>query len=1029
MIRFFSLNPIFAIPCLAFFSAIAVGAESPKGMEVSFRRDVRPILSDKCFSCHGPDAETREADLRLDTQEGAFGDLGGYAAVVPGDLEKSELIYRITTDESDDLMPPKKFHKPLKAAEVDILKKWVASGANWESHWAYTPLVRPETPKVEDSDFVRNDIDRFVLAAQKEKGLTHAPKADRVSLARRLYLDLTGLPPTPEQVDAFLADDSETAYQELVEQLLQSKHFGERMATFWLDLVRYADTIGYHSDTTMEVSAYRDYVIDAFNENLPYDRFTIEQLAGDLLPEPTVKQRVASGYNRLLQTTEEGGAQPKEYMAIHAADRVRNVSEVWLGSTMGCAQCHDHKFDPFTAKDFYRMAAFFADVKEKPIGKREPNLKLPTPAEDAEMASLKKNLEEKTVPKVLAADKALAEKVSETQKVWEAELLAQLADGKSEWQVIQPTALKSTGGQDLKTLPDGSVLTGGKKNPTTDVYSATLPVKGKVTGVRLEALTDDSLAKKSLSRGNGNFVMTHFAVTVGGKPVTISEAKADFEQEGYPVANAIDADPKSGWAGNGHNEAKNRAAMFLFAEPVDLGEAGELVVTMKHESGFGQHAIGRFRLSTTTSAAPTLTGGLDLPLDVQEALRITSAERNVKQQQLITAHFQSVSPDLAPHRKALADWKARLEAVEKGVQTMLVAESLPEPRVTRVLARGNWLDESGEIVEPAVPEFLRQEVIEGRRATRLDLAQWIVSGENPLTARTFANRVWKLYFGAGISTDLTDLGGQGKPPTDPALLDWLAVEFRDKGWDVKALVRLMVSSGAYQQSAIPTPEAKEADPANTWLTRQRRWRLPAEFVRDTALEVSGLLVKETIGGKSVKPYQPAGYWQHLNFPKREWQADSGEGLYRRGLYTFWCRTFPHPAMTAFDAPSREECAAERSRSNTPQQALVLLNDPQFVEASRVFAQHIVSQPADDAGKVAWAWKKATGRQPSAEEQGILANLFTQQQARYASDPESAKALVATGQFPVPDAQDPIALAAWTQVARTILNAYETTSRF
>lgn len=1015
-------------PLIALAAAPAVGIAADADDAISFQRDVRPILSDKCFACHGPDAHTREADLRLDTPEGALADLGGYAAIVPGDSEKSEVIYRITTDDDLDLMPPEDFHKPLKPEEIEILKRWVDAGAEYETHWSYTMLDRPPVPEVDDpSGFALNDLDRFLLAAQEARKISPSSEADKVTLARRLHLDLTGLPPTPEEIDAFLADDSGTAYSDLVERLLESKHFGERMAIFWLDLVRYADTIGYHSDNLMEVSAYRDYVIDAFNENLPYDRFVTEQLAGDLLPDATLKQRIASGYNRLLQTTEEGGAQPKEYMAIYAADRVRNVSDAFLGSTLGCAQCHDHKYDPFTMRDFYTMAAFFADVKERPNGRRQPNLKLPTPEEEAEMTSLRKNLAEKTIAKILASDAELAAKVASSREAWMKEIQAELADGKSEWTVIAPEKSKSAGGQELKPLPDGSVLAGGKKDPNNDDYTVTLKTKGTVTGIRLEALTHESLYKGRVARG-GNYVLTDFSIAKAGKEIAIEKAEADFTQNGFPIEHALDEDPKTGWAGNGHIEGKNRTAMFLFADPVDLGEGGQLVVTMKHQSKYAKHNIGRFRLSLTESESPTLTGGIDVPLEVQRALSVTEAKRNDAQNQQIAAHFESIAPELEPHRKNLADWQKRLETIDAGVRTMLVSESLEEPRITRILPRGNWLDETGEIVEPAVPEFLTHASIEGRRATRLDLANWITSPENPLTSRAFVNRVWNLFFGKGISPDLADLGGQGQPPTHPELLDWLAVEFRDGGWDIKELVRTMVLSSAYRQTSIPSAEAQKGDPGNKWLTRQRRWRLEAEFVRDTALDLGGLLVKE-IGGQSVKPYQPAGYWQHLNFPKREWEADSGDGLYRRGLYTFWCRTFPHPAMLAFDAPSREECTAERPRSNTPQQALVLLNDPQFVESSRAFAQQIVTLPADAGGRIDWAWKRATGREITDSEREVLSDLLKNQQARYASDAEAARAFVEIGAAPLPENTNVSELAAWTQIARAILNAYETTSRY
>ncbi len=565
------------------------------------------------------------------------------------------------------------------------------------------------------------------------------------------------------------------------------------------------------------------------------------------------------------------------------------------------------------------------------------------------------------------------------------------------------------------------------RNSNVDNYTAQLKRAGKVTAIRLEALTDPSLVKKSLARGNGNFVLTDFSVKIGDSAVKIASAKADFEQTGHPAAAAIDADKKSGWAGNGHVEAKNRAAVFIFAEPVELAENQALTVEMRHESGYAKHAIGRFRLSLSDVADPGVSGGVDAPLNVQQALKIAKNERDSKQTELLSAHFRGISPELAETRNNLETWRKRLETVEKSVQTMLVSEPLNEPRMMRILPRGNWLDDSGEVVEPAIPAFFPGEQIEGRRATRLDLANWVVADTNPLTARTFVNRLWKLFFGAGISKNLDDLGGQGVPPSHPELLDWLAVEFRENGWDVKHMIRLILSSAAYQQTSVETAAMRQADPGNQWLTRQGRWRLEAEFVRDTALDLSGLLVHQR-GGKSVKPYQPAGYWQHLNFPRREWKSDAGQALYRRGLYTFWCRSFLHPAMLAFDAPSREECTAERPRSNIPQQALVLLNDPVFVEAARVFGAKIAKRDGDSNAKIRWAWEMATSRAPSAEESRILAGVFENQRAKFAAEAESAAAVVSVGSAPAPEDIDAAELAAWAQVARTILNAYETTAR-
>jgi len=1029
---------------LLFCFAIAITLAAPISLRaVDFNRDVRPILSNKCFACHGPDEHERKADLRLDTREGAFADLGGYFALVPGKPEESEAFWRITAEDESELMPPPDIHKPLTDAEIATIREWIESGADYEVHWAYQPLEEPEIPSLADP-FVRNPVDAFLLAAMREQGLEPSPEADRITLARRLHLDLTGLPPDPDTVQAFQADDSPQAYENLVSSLLDSRHYGERMAVFWLDLVRYADTIGYHSDNPREVSAYRDYVIRAFNRNLPFDQFTIEQLAGDLLPNPTTGQLVASGYNLLLQTTQEGGAQAKEYRAIYAADRVRNVSGVWLGSTMGCAQCHDHKYDPFSMKDFYSMAAFFADLDERAVGRRQPNLRLPTPQERAAIAELTARIEENAIPRLLTEDAALAERVEREGAAWEREMRARLESGHGQWKIVRPSSAKSSGRASLDPQPDGSVLSTGR-NPARDNYTVELPAQGTVSAIRLEALTHPSFPQQSLARGNGNFVLTGFRVLHEGKPVPIREARADFEQDGYPVVQALDGDANTGWAGNGHREAKNRTAVFLLADPLELAPGDTLTVELRHRSAHHRHNIGRFRLSVSAAAKPPLVAGLDLPLAVRKALEPDPTKRTVDHRRVLSNHYHTVSPALAPARENLANWKRERERIESGVRTTQVSRSLETPRQTRVLPRGNWQDDSGEVVDPAVPAFLPSDFVEGR-ADRLDLAHWIVADTNPLTARAFANRIWKLFFGQGLSRDLQDLGGQGSPPTHPELLDYLAANFRANGWDVKQLVHQIITSSAYRQSSTPSAKLREADPGNQYFTRQGRWRLDAEFVRDAALQISGLLEPE-IGGRSVKPYQPDGYWQHLNFPKRKWQKDRGDKLYRRGLYTFWCRTFLHPAMLAFDAPSREECAAERPRSNIPQQALVLLNDPSFVEASRVFAESVAALPADPQERIAvdlvtgedvrvartdhdlLAVVEEEGEFPAVDEARLLVALYESQLQRYRASPEATELLLSVGEHPIEEELPPAELAAWTQVARAILNAYETTSRF
>ena len=832
---------------------------------VDFARDIQPLLSDNCFACHGPDAKQRKADLRLDTRDGALADLDGVSAVVPGKPSESELVARITTDDEDDLMPPPDSGKQLDAAQKALLQRWIADGAEYDLHWAYKPVSRPTPPRVKNGSFVLNDIDRFVLATLQGKGHEPSREADRRTLIRRLSFDLTGLPPTWEQVRAFVADSSPRAFGKLVDQLLASPHYGERMAVYWLDLVRYADTMGYHSDNKQTKPLYREYVINAFNDNLPFDQFTREQLAGDQLPGSTRRQLIASGYNRLNMTTREGGSQPKEYIAIYLGDRVRNVSGVWMATTLGCTECHDHKFDPFTARDFYSLGAFFSDLEETPVGPQKYT-PLPTPAQQSNVDKLKKQI-------------PVLEAVLNTQT-------PALDDALARWESAQAERIE----------PEPSVE--ADANGTVPAVSA-------------------------------------------GKPI---------------------ADP----------------------------------------------------------AAP--------PKKIGEILAVPLAKRSAEQKKTLAAHYRTFAPELASTRKELVDLKERIKRLEKAFPTSLVSVRLGKPRTVRILPRGNWQDESGPEVQPTVPARLKFADTESR-TKRSDLADWVVSKDNPLTARVMVNRLWALCFGRGLAMPLDDFGAQGTPPTHPELLDWLAADFMDHGWDIKRTMKLLVTSGAYRQSSIAAAKTLAADPLNKWLARQGRWRLDAEMVRDNALAVSGLLAKP-IGGASVKPYQPVGYWKHLNFPKRKWAPDSGVSQYRRGLYTFWCRTFLHPSMLAFDAPTREGCVAERTRSNTPQQALVLLNDPTYVEASRVFAERILQHGGDtDGERLAWAFERALSREPSAGERDILLRLVKERAGHFAANADAAKAAATAGEWPPSMALKPERVAAWAAVSRAILNLYETTSRF
>jgi cytochrome c553 len=1007
----------------AWASGATIAAEAPAPTKrIDFNRDIRPILADNCYACHGPDKNKRKASLRLDTKDGLFSGHDDVRTLVPGKPDESELFRRITSDEPQERMPDPNSGKSLSPAQIALIKAWIEQGAAWKGHWSYIKPVRPELPAIAEPGFVRNPVDRFILARLREAGLSPSPEADRVTLIRRLSFDLTGLPPSKAEVDAFVADRAADAYERLVDRLLASPHYGERMAMYWLDLVRYADSIGYHSDNPMQVSPYRDYVIRAFNANMPFDRFTTEQLAGDLLPGATLEQKIASAYNRLLQTTEEGGAQAKEYEAKYAADRVRNASTVWLGATMGCAQCHDHKFDPYSMRDFYRMAAYFADVQEAAVGKREPGMPVPDERQAAEL----KQFDDQIADLAKKLDTPTPELAAE-QTEWEAKHGDEVP-----WDVIEAEEARVAGESSLRKEA-GGVLASFGKVAAKETYTVTARVEGrKLTGFRVEALRDDALpAAGPGTAPNGNFVLTEFKVSAAagpdGKPapVRLRDAVSDHAQDGFPVAQAIDGNRESGWAilpavGRSHE------AVFEAAEPVGGEGVTRLTFTLEFQSPHPQHQIGRLRLSATSAPEPSSRW---VPPGVRAALAIAPGDRTEAQKGEVGAYFRSVSPTLRRLRDELAAVRRRRAEFAKTLPTVLVSNAGP-PRTVRMLPRGNWLDESGEVVTPATPRFLSSgsEESPGTRATRADLARWIVARDNPLTARVFVNRFWKLAFGQGLSKTLDDLGAQGEWPTHPELLDWLAVEFMDSGWDVKHMMRLLVTSGTYRQVSRPRPDLKERDPFNRLYARQSRFRLDAEMVRDNALAISGLLSRK-IGGPSVKPYQPPGYWAALNFPPREWQNDTGEAVYRRGLYTHWQRTFPHPSLLAFDAPSREECTVDRPRSNIPQQALALLNDPTYVEAARAFAERILkaggSHPAD---ALDWAFEHSLSRRPTDEERRVLTTLLDKHARQYAADRDAARKLLGTGQHPVPADLDVADLATWTSVARVILNLHETITR-
>jgi hypothetical protein len=1017
-----------------------VRADDPQ--PVDFDRQVRPILSNTCYACHGPDEEQRESGLRLDIREDAIGPAeSGKPAIVPGDPEHSTLVSRTHSTKNGIKMPPPESNKTLSDADKEILRRWVAEGAEYRQHWSFAPPRRAKLPVVKNQSWVRDPIDRFILAKLEAEGLTPSPEASKETLVRRLTLDLTGLPPTLEEIDAYLADDRPDAYENLVDRLLASPHFGERMAVDWLDAARFADTHGYHIDSGRDMTRWRAWVIDAYNANKPFDDFTVEQLAGDLLPNPTVGQLVASGFNRNHMINFEGGAVPEEYHTAYIVDRVNTTSTVWLGLTVACAQCHDHKFDPITQKEYYQLFAFFHNVPENGLdgskGNAAPVIKVPTPEQQAAIDADRSE--------TLEIESRLAgpwPELDEAQKAWEADHGAVVPT----WAVVNPLEMKSAGGATLTVEPGGAISATGV-NPANDTYTIRIsgPIGG-VTAVRLETLNDDSLKGKGPGRSvNGNIVMTDVRIALNGsngasKPLKIAAASADFSQETFPIAYAIDDQPQTGWAID-PQEGTAHAAIFRLDEPIVPQGDSTLEITLDFQSIFASHQLGRFRLSLTRAENPTTD---TIPVEIASALKVAADERNDAQRNMIRSFYRTAisieGRTLESRRKALQE---TLRKLDESLPTAMVMREMPEPRDTFMLMRGEY-DKKGEKVEAATPAALPP-LPEGMPANRLGLARWLVDPSQPLTSRVVVNRIWQMFFGTGIVETSGDFGIQGALPSHPELLDWLAVEFMrptdaagestGRRWDVKAIVRRMVLSSTYRQSSTVTPERLAADPEDRLLDRAPRLRLQAEFVRDQALAISGLL-KHRIGGPSVSPYQPSGLWEELmsRSDGAAWSAQTytqshGDDLYRRTMYTFWKRTSPPPTLSTFDAPDREVCTVRRSRTNTPLQALVLMNDPTYVEASRHLAERIMGQKgasADD--RISFAFRLATARTPSDEERSVLREFFEAELAHYRQHPDAAKELLSVGESPVNGALDPAELAAWTAVSSAILNLDETVTK-
>jgi hypothetical protein len=1021
--------------------AVAVSAFGQQ--TVSFNRDIRPIMADTCFRCHGPDSSSRMAGMRLDIREEAIkANRAGRVPIVPGKPEESQIVARVFHQNAARLMPPPSAHKELTAKQKETIRQWVAEGAVYEGHWAYEPVRRVPS----------KSIDSLVAVKLDEVGLKPAAEADRRTLIRRVTLDLTGLPPTPADVAAFVADTSANAYEKVVDRLLGSKAHAEKMTMHWLDAVRYADTAGFHGDNLFPSWPYRDYVLNSYLSNKKFDVFTREQLAGDLMPGAGVEQKVAAAFNRLNRVSAEGGLQPKEYLAKYGADRVRTVSAVWLGATLGCAECHDHKFDPLLAKDFYSMKAFFADIKETGLVPDRGSkawgsvMAMPTPEQKTRMDAV--------VARVEALRAGLEKSVQPVDAAWKASLLADYEAGKLAWKIQRPLTAAARNGATLKIYneeelesmpyiggilrqnrgPGKGIVVASGLNPDNETYTVTFrPEAGTWTSLGLEVVQDDSLPSNGIARGGDRLVVTEVDASIGKKKLVFGLATSNVSDPSWeqPPLSAIDGDASTGWGVTTYGENKNPFLALRLKTPLVTTGKETLTVVLRHDSQTRKATIGRFRLALS-GARYSWPEGTDvtelrnkggknpggLPDTVVKALR----EEKDHDAKALTQHRTWLEGDLAE----LSRLEQERYYLDAAIPKVLATERV-EPVETRLLPRGNFLDETGPVVEPAIPVKFGKLETGGRRATRLDLANWIVSAENPLTARVQVNRMWRLFFGTGLSKVLDDLGSQGELPVNLDLLDSLAADFQSD-WDVRRLVRNIVTSRTYRQSSMPSKEAIEKDPENRLLARQSRVRVDAEVVHDIALAAAGLLT-ERFGGPSVRPYQPEGYLGALNFPKRDYAASKGKDLYARGLYAQWQRTFLHPSLMTFDAPSREECTVNRVNSNTPLQALVMLNDPTYVEAARVFAQKMLTEGGKTLGEqIDWAYLRAVGRVATAEEKAVLSELHAKNLTRFRTDTLAARQLLTVGDSPLIVKMKPEELAAAVTITRTILNLHETITR-
>ncbi len=1047
----FAGTAIVLLACLHSGGPFADAAETPAASSVQYNRDVRPILADKCFHCHGPDAAARQADLRLDERGDATADREGHRAIVPGEPMGSELIRRVLSKDDDERMPPLDSGPALTDEEIDILRRWIQNGAEYQTHWSFISPKRAAIPDVADPSWPKNSIDSFVLARLDREKQKPSTEADAAMLIRRVSLDLTGLTPTVEEVIAFekaFEQNAEVAYSELIDRLLKSPRYGEHMAVSWLDAARYADTNGYFTDNDRTMWPWRDWVINAFNKNMPFDQFTIEQLAGDLLPNSTIAQKIATGFNRNHMVNNETGIIEEEFRIEYVVDRADTTATVWMGLTVGCARCHDHKYDPISQKDFYRFFAFFNNVPERGLsgsgGNSTPTLKV--------LAEELQNRLNMTRRKVASAERefaAVKKQLDIEQAVWEATAIDSLPD-KDTAALVSHLSLDTT---------FASAQTTGSVGVTAGLIGNAVKLNGDgcVSFSKVGDFDhDDAFSFGTWVRAeSAGCIVSKMddANEMRGFDITLRKGKAIVDLVHAWNRNAIRVVTKSSiptrqWQHlmmtyDGSGKAKG-VTVYVDGEP----ETVEIV----HDSLTGTIRNSEPLRVGRRQASASLKGLVDDVRIYDRQLSDAEVSKLVSSQLIRGVLSKPANKRSEPLKRKLRTWflshradsrateltagldRLRKEAtyLAKSIPTTMVMQESEKPRQAFVLLRGEY-DQPGEKVTPGFPGFAsaddESEAGVPSPLNRLDLAKWLVNPAHPLTARVTVNRLWQQSFGVGIVKTVDDFGTQGEWPSHPELLDWLAVELVESGWNIQHVLKLIVTSATYRQTSNAPSESFANDPENRLLARGPRFRMRAEMLRDNALAISGLLV-EKIGGPSVKPYQPSGLWKAVTYDgDSEYVPDKGDSLYRRSLYTFWKRQSPPPNMLVFNAPTRETCTAERSQTNTPLQALALMNDPTFVEASRKLAERMMTSSTDNnSARVELAFRLATARKPTNDEIKILLDVFEYLKTAYLKKPDDAERLLGVGDSKRNQSLDVASLAAWTTVASMILTLDETVTK-